>query len=164
MNASSSSLRLLAPALAILIAGFCIWQLALGIIRVQTVQSAIVQLQTQAIPVEQINPEKWIISSPSHGAAGANVQARLRSSSRASDVSLTRVEIQPPDTNLPNQIKASAQANGALRAIAEFIYQLESKTPALIIERARITVAGADNLDLDLVLLGQMDKGTSRDR
>jgi len=140
---------------ALLILVFCIWQVISGLGRVHGARAGIERLQSKTSTVETINPQSWVIESASHGAAGAQLQARLRASARASDISLTRVEVQPPDSGEPALVRATAQANGSTRAMARFFYHLESQHPALILERARISDDENGGLDVDLVILAR---------
>ncbi|MBL4617443.1 MAG: hypothetical protein JKY46_07075 [Robiginitomaculum sp.] len=153
-----ASTRFLATALAVIVLLFSLWQMTIAIVKLQTVSQNIYQLQTQPTGIIKINPEQWVIIAGSHGAAGASLQARLRATSRSADVSLTRVEIQPPDNNAIEEVRATAQVSGEIKAIAKFIYQLESQNPALIIERVRISKGSTNQLDLDLMLLARMSK------
>lgn len=157
MNAPSSA-RFFAPFIAALILLFSLWQVTNAVMRLQSVNETISSGQNQSNNSHDINPDQWLIIEASHGAAGASLQARLRASARSADISLARIEIQPPNSGAINEVKATAQASGNIRAIAKFIYQLESQTPALVIEKVRIYKGDGDQLDLDLMLLGRMNK------
>ncbi len=152
---TSSSLRLGASLLATLLVLMCAWLVFGGVQRVQIANRDISKLQNNENSQANIAPEQWLIHAGSHGAAGAALQARLRASARSADVSLTRVEIQPPDGVNTAQVRASAQVSGTPRAIANFIYQLENKAPALILSRARISKDDNNGLDVDLLLLAR---------
>jgi len=153
---SPSPIRLTASVIALLLFLFFSWQVIIAAKRVQAARTGIAELQNQEVRHDQISPEQWVIRAGSHGAAGAQVQARLRASARSADISLTRVEIQPPDKANPTLVRATAQANGQTKAMAKFMYLLESETPALIIERARISKDGETGLDVDLVILARV--------
>jgi len=154
MNASTS-FRLSASFLAILAFAFCCWQLTTSVLRVHTATTIIAAFHQGPDNIDLISPEQWVIQTSSLGAAGAQLQARLRASSRAADISLTRVEVQPPDPAKPEQVRASAQASGSTRAIAKFIFELENTHPALVIERANISKGVGADLEVDLVLLAR---------
>ncbi|MBL1430380.1 MAG: hypothetical protein COA60_002485 [Robiginitomaculum sp.] len=155
---SSVATRFFVLILAAVILLFSLWQATNVILRWHNVNNAISSLQNQPDKATGINPDQWLIMAGSHGAAGATLQARLRASARSADVSLMRVEIQPPNNNALDEVRATAQASGNIVAIAKFIHKLESQTPALVIERMRISKANANQLDIDLMLLARMSK------
>jgi sarcosine oxidase gamma subunit len=157
MNTTTST-RFVTTTLAAIVLLFSLWQITSAIVQLQTVSRNISELQTQPNSVIKVNPEQWLIIAGSHGAGGASLQARLRATARSADVSLTRIEIKPQNTNAIDEVRATAQASGNIKAIADFIYQLENEAPALVIERARITKGNANQLDLDLLLLARVSK------
>jgi len=150
------TIRVLSLLLALLVLAFSIWQFTKSVVKVQDARRETSRLQLQTSRPSQINPGKWVLVANSHGAAGAALQARLRASARTSDVLLSRVEIQPKDNSKPSIVRANAQVSGSVQAIAKFIYQIESKAPALVIERARFNRDEEGRIDLDIVLFGRM--------
>ncbi|PHR59682.1 MAG: hypothetical protein COA47_09290 [Robiginitomaculum sp.] len=158
MSASPTS-RALASLLALGIVLFCAWQLFTALDRVHQVRAQLASFDHPSRSLPAIANQQWTIPARSHGAAGAALQARLRASARIADVSLIRVEVRSADATTPQQVHASAQASGDISAIAGFIHQLESKSPALFIERIRIEQDEGANLKVDLVLLARTTTG-----
>ncbi len=100
--------------------------------------------------IQNAIPQHYLIEAASHGAAGAALLARLRSSARAAGLSLERAEPRPLDPADPNSVKISAQASGNEKSVAIFLHDLEAKSPALLIERARLS---GDESDSNMVSL-----------
>ncbi len=157
----SSPIQIIAILLALLALTFSLWQFASALIKVKGMSDEISQLQARTDAPAPVTTGKWLDIASSHGAGGAAMQARLRASARNTGVLLARVEIQPKDLNQPAMIKASAQVSGSVQALAKFIYQLESQTPALIIERARFNREDQNDISLDLIVIGRMSTGAN---
>ncbi len=156
---ASPTFRGTASLLALGIVLICAWQLFIALDRVRQVRAAFAAIDQPSQIQSTTRNQQWIIPARSHGAAGAALQARLRASARIAEVSLIRVEVRPVDVSAPQEVRASAQVAGDISAIAGFIHQLESKTPALIIERIRIEQGDGTNLKIDLVLLARTTTG-----
>ncbi len=93
---------------------------------------------------EQANTQNYLVHASSHGAAGADLLTRLRTAARKASVSLARAEPRPVDPADTNSVKISAQASGTSRAIAAFLYEIEAKPPALVINRVRLNAESGD--------------------
>lgn len=106
---------------------------------------------------ERIVPQNYLVLAPSHGAAGAALLARLRTSARQAGVSLQRAEPRPADPSDPQSVKISAQASGTTRAIAAFLYEIEASPPALLIERARLNADGNDTVSVDILVAARAE-------
>jgi hypothetical protein len=112
--------------------------------------------------VQDALPQLYLVQAPSHGAAGATLLARLRASARKSGVSLQRAEPRPLDPADPQSVKISAQASGPTEAIAAFIYELEARPPALLIERARLNVGNnKTTVSVDILVAARAQYGRS---
>lgn len=147
MSALSESRVPLLVVLALLI--LCAWPLATGLGQVISLNGKIAAAQGQAETPAQEDPKNWVVPASGHGAAGAALQARLRATARKSDLSLTRVEVEPRDVDDPTLLQLQARAEGSVRAVAQFLHELESTTPVLVIHAARLT--GEDGrLSLDM--------------
>lgn len=97
-------------------------------------------------------PQLYLLRAPSHGAAGAALLTRLRAGARLAGVSLQRAEPRPLDPADPASVKISAQASGSTRAIAAFLYEIEARPPALIIERARLSTDNGKAVSVDILV------------
>jgi Type II secretion system (T2SS), protein M subtype b len=102
--------------------------------------------------IERALPQNFLVHAPSHGAAGAALLTRLRASARKAGVSLERAEPRPLDPGDPKSVKISAQASGSTRAIAAFLYELEARPPALLIERARLSSDEGSSVSVDILV------------
>ena len=111
---------------------------------------------------EDALPQLYLVHAPSHGAAGAALLARLRASARQAGVSLQRAEPRPLDPADPQSVKISAQASGPTEAIAAFLYELEARPPALLIERARLNVGEKKaTVSVDILVAARAQYGRS---
>lgn len=127
----------------------CLWPLVTGAGRVLSLQSRIHAAQSQTrMPVRQ-DAHIWVMHANSHGAAGAALQARLRATARNSDLSLTRVEVEPRDAEDSSLLKLRAHAEGNVHAMAQFFHELENSSPVLVINTARLS-AEDGKLALDM--------------
>jgi Type II secretion system (T2SS), protein M subtype b len=110
-------------------------------------------IATQASQNNQnARPQLYLLRAPSHGAAGAALLTRLRAGARLAGVSLQRAEPRPLDPADPASVKISAQASGSTRAIAAFLYEIEAKAPALVIERARLSTDNGKAVSVDILV------------
>ena len=105
---------------------------------------------------ETVLPSLYLVQAASHGAAGAALLARLREDARQSRVSLQRAEPRAADRTDPQKVKISARASGRSRDIAAFLYAIEAKPPALIIERARFDGDKNDQVSIDILVTGRV--------
>ncbi len=101
---------------------------------------------------ETILPSRYLIEAPSHGAAGAALLARLRQAARQSGVSLQRAEPRAADPADPHSVKIAAQARGQTRDLAAFLYAIEARPPALIVQRARLDSGKNKQIALDILV------------
>ncbi len=152
MNArQTNALALGGGALALLVCVFAVlhtstnaWRLHQQIITAEQDQSP--HDDAQALP------QRYLVQAPSHGAAGAALLTRLRSSARLAGVSLERTEPRPADPSDPHNLSISAQASGSTQAIAAFLYEIEAKAPALTVKRARLSSEDGTTVSLDILL------------
>ena len=105
---------------------------------------------------EAVLPSLYLMQAASHGAAGAALLARLRKDARQARVSLQRAEPRAADKSDPQKVKISARASGRSRDIAAFLYAIEAKPPALIIERARFDGDKNDQVSIDILVTARV--------
>lgn len=140
--------------IAIVLLILCVWPLTSGIGKVWSLRNEIAVAQARANTPTQQDRHSWIVPGGSHGAAGAALQARLRATARKSDLSLTRVEVEPRDGKDPTRLQLQARAEGGVRAMAAFLHELETSSPVLVINEARLS-ADDGKLVLDMQILAR---------
>ncbi len=144
LTLSIGALTLLLSSTLMTFASIKVWNLRQQISASSTAQ--------QGQSIDNANAQNYLVRATSHGAAGADLLTRLRTSARQAGVSLTRAEPRPADPADPQSVKISAQASGSSRAIAAFLYEIEALPPALVIQRARLSTDGSKTMAVDILV------------